>query len=241
MKKLFCLGLATMIPITSIPFVNLHRSVPIIESNNIVSNLTSPVQVVSEDFISKDNLIEVNLQIPVLKGLSDLKLQNKINSIFKDSIMSFKNEIAEMSKEYFDEAKKHNIPMMPYTAVTSYKVACNKGNLLSLYINYYQYTGGAHGLTTRKGYNINLKDGTFLTLEDLFKKGTPYKEIIDEEISKQIDENKEMFFPSEFKGISPEQQFYIDGENVVIFFQAYEIAPYAAGLPEFKISFDKFK
>ncbi|MFU0825770.1 DUF3298 and DUF4163 domain-containing protein [Clostridium sp.] len=241
MKKLFCLGLASIMPLTSIPCFNLHMTIPAIETTAIISNLYSSVKIVENKLISKDDLIEINLQIPVLQGLSDLKLQEKINSMFKTDILSFKNEIEEMAKEYSDQAEEHGIPVMPCTAITTYKVTCIKGNLLSLYIDYYQYTGGAHGLTFRKAYNINLTNGNKLTLKDLFKEGTLYKDIINNEINKKIEENKEMYFPSSFKGISDDQDFYIDGKNLVIFFQLYDIAPYAFGIPEFKIPLDKFK
>ncbi|QGU93894.1 DUF4163 domain-containing protein [Clostridium bovifaecis] len=241
MKKLFCLGLAAIMPITNIPCTNLHKIIPVIETTSTISNLHSSVIVIKDELISKDDLIEVNLQIPVIKGLKDIQLQEKINSIFREDILSFKNEIEEMAKEYSDQAENHGIPMIPHTAITSYKVTCNKGNILSIYINYYQYTGGAHGLTIRKGYNINLNDGTKLTLNGLFKECTPYKDIINKEISRQISENKEMYFPSTFKEISEEQEFFIDGKNIVIFFQLYDIAPYALGIPEFKIPLDKFK
>ncbi|KYH29633.1 MULTISPECIES: DUF3298 and DUF4163 domain-containing protein [Clostridium] len=241
MKKLFCLGLASVIPLTSIPCFNLHRTISAIETTALISNLYSSVKIVEDKLTSKNELVEVNLQIPVLQGLSDLKLQKKINSMFKTDILSFKNEIEEMAKEYSEQAEEHGIPTIPYTAVTTYKVTCIKGDLLSLYIDYYQYTGGAHGITFRKAYNIDLTNGNKLTLKDLFKEGTLYKDIINDEINKQIEKNKEMYFPSSFKGISNEQDFYIDGKNLVIFFQVYELAPYAFGIPEFKIPLDKFK
>lgn len=241
MKKLFCLGLVSIMPITNIPCTNLHKVIPVIETTSVISNLHSSVTVIKDEFISKDDLIEINLQIPIIKGLKDLKLQEEINSIFKEDILSFKNEIEEMAKEYSDQAENHGIPMIPYTAITSYKVTCNKGTILSIYINYYQYTGGAHGLTVRKAYNINLNNGTKLTLKDLFKEGTPYKDIINKEINKKISENREMYFPSSFKGISEEQEFFIDDKDIVLFFQLYDIAPYAFGTPEFKIPLDEFK
>jgi len=165
MKKLFCLGLASVIPLTSIPCFNLHRTISAIETTALISNLYSSVKIVEDKLTSKNELVEVNLQIPVLQGLSDLKLQKKINSMFKTDILSFKNEIEEMAKEYSEQAEEHGIPTIPYTAVTTYKVTCIKGDLLSLYIDYYQYTGGAHGITFRKAYNIDLTNGNKLTLK----------------------------------------------------------------------------
>jgi len=46
-----------------------------------------------------------------------------------------------------------------------------------------------------------------------------------------------MYFEGDmgFKSISDKQDFYLDGDNLVICFGQYEIAPYASGMPEFKI------
>ncbi|HNU79629.1 MAG TPA: RsiV family protein, partial [Bacillota bacterium] len=40
----------------------------------------------------------------------------------------------------------------------------------------------------------------------------------------------------EFKGIRPDQDFYIADKSLVLFFQLYEITPYYMGLQYFPIS-----
>ena len=40
----------------------------------------------------------------------------------------------------------------------------------------------------------------------------------------------------EFKSIEDKQKFYIQDDNIVVYFDLYDIAPYAAGIPEFKIA-----
>ena len=42
--------------------------------------------------------------------------------------------------------------------------------------------------------------------------------------------------PESFKGIKEEQDFYLTQGSLVIYFTPYEIAAYAAGFPEFEIS-----
>ena len=80
-------------------------------------------------------------------------------------------------------------------------------------------------------------------MSDLFKKNIDYKTVINEEIRKQIEEliktdkqNKGVY---EFEGISDKQKFYIQDDNLVVYFDLYEIAPYAAGIPKFIINIDK--
>ena len=45
----------------------------------------------------------------------------------------------------------------------------------------------------------------------------------------------------DFYSIKDNQKFYIQDKSIVIFFDLYEIAPYAAGIPEFPIDIEKIK
>ena len=88
-----------------------------------------------------------------------------------------------------------------------------------------------------------MRTGEFLILENLFKENIDYKTVINEEIRIQIEEliksdkqNKGIY---EFKSIWYKQKFYIQDDNLVVYFDLYEIAPYAAGIPEFIINVNK--
>ena len=88
-------------------------------------------------------------------------------------------------------------------------------------------------------YNINLKDNSEITLEDLL--GPDYINIANESIKAQIDaDSSGLYFDEEMGGfttITPETNFYINkAGNPVIVFQKYEIAAGAAGMPEFEIT-----
>jgi len=113
---------------------------------------------------------------------------------------------------------------------------------LSIIIRYYNYSGGAHGYYEDIAYNIDIKSGKFLRLSDLFLEQSNYKEIINKEIESQIKtlemenvENKGIY---QFKSISDNQKYYFSGNDIVIYFDLYDIAPYAAGIPEFVIDGD---
>jgi len=43
-----------------------------------------------------------------------------------------------------------------------------------------------------------------------------------------------------FQGIGEDQDYYLQDGALVVVFQQYEIAPYAAGIPEFKIPLNLF-
>ncbi|EKY28647.1 hypothetical protein HMPREF0216_00700 [Clostridium celatum DSM 1785] len=125
---------------------------------------------------------------------------------------------------------------MPYQLYARYKIT-NNSDILSFYIDYYQFTGGAHGVTTRIAYNVDLYTGAELMVEDLFKKEFDFKRVIDKEIGRQIAKDPDRYFMGKdgFNGIKQNQSFYIKNNSLVIYFGLYEIAPYASGISEFII------
>lgn len=246
MKQIAYLSIAAAIAASASPFVNSNPNFNPINSSHYantqsITSRNSSIRITSKQINAKDKLTEVDLKIPVVSGLKDLNLQKKINYMFEKDAMSFKNEIEEMAKEYSEDCKKYDISMSAYSAVINYKVLSKDNNLLSMYVDYYQYTGGAHGNTVRKSYNIDLNTGKVLDLKDIFKGNLDYKSIIDKAIKNEISKNPAAYFSEDCKGILDNQCFAIENGNLVIYFQQYEIAPYASGIPQFNIPLSDFK
>ena len=157
-------------------------------------------------------------------------------------IFCLKLEDAEKtSKEYFGGAGQEK-PTFPYEIYSKYTISEDNNVLLSLYNDYYEYLGGAHGMTTRTSYTIDKEKESLITLKELFVQGYNYSDIINKKIKEEISKNPENYFDSGnvFKGISENQSFYIEGDNLVIYYQLYDIAPYVFGIPEFKIPLKLF-
>lgn len=75
-------------------------------------------------------------------------------------------------------------------------------------------------------------------LKDIFENGFDYKSEINRIIDRQIAADPQNYFSGEnmgFTSIDETQRFYIQDDQLVIYFNQYEIAPYAAGIPEFTI------
>lgn len=131
-------------------------------------------------------------------------------------------------------------------AILDYNLYGNFENLFfkkDLYIpeiNTYNYPfGAAHGLTTRSTPNINLKTGEFYSISDLFTCTTHWIDELNNIIENMIKTDPQYSYVYEdgFKGITSNQNFYVDENNIYIYFPPYEIAPYAAGFVTFKIPF----
>jgi len=193
-------------------------------------------------YIQQQDHMDVDLEVPVLVGMTNSSLQQEINARWEKAAEEFQQEVASTLEEYVYNAQTNGYPVHRYQAVSRVQEGFCSDRFLSIYIDYYSYTGGAHGFTERRAYNIDLTTGQELGLSDLFAPEYDYISIINEAVSKQIQANPDVFFDGEmgFKGIDRNQPYYIKDGNLVIYFGLYEIAPYAAGIQEFKIPLAQF-
>lgn len=195
-----------------------------------------------EKSISKSlDYFKEDIKIPQVLDGNDEKKINIINDAINNAILPKAEEAEKTSKEYFGMEGQEK-PRFPFEVYSRYTIGMDNKSLVSLYNDYYEYLGGAHGMTTRSSYTIDKEKEKLLTLKELFVQGYSYSDIINKSIKEEIEKHPSDYFDSgsEFKGISENQSFYIDGNNLVIYYQLYDIAPYVFGIPEFKIPLKVF-
>ena len=211
----------------------LRNKIKMIQTSSIIANIDTQT-------ITKNNkYINSIINIPIIM-IDNKDISKNINDEITNSIMKFFNDSQKQAKEYNDALPEVE---NKFVANVDFDVKKNSDNILSILIKYYKYAGGAHGYYENVAYNIDIRNGNFLTIDNLFKEGSDYKNIINEEIRRQIEElikldeqNKGVY---EFKSIEDKQKFYIQDDNIVVYFDLYDIAPYAAGIPEFIINVNK--
>lgn len=111
----------------------------------------------------------------------------------------------------------------------------NQRDVLSLTLINYAFSGGAHGLTVVVPITFNTKNGKVYKLKDLFKPDSNYVKRLSELVENQIKE-RDIMVLGEYTGINPNQDFYIADKSLMLFYQLYDLAPYAYGIPYFPIS-----
>lgn len=118
----------------------------------------------------------------------------------------------------------------------SYEIKNNQREVLSLSLanNTYHFHA-AHPMTYIKALTFDLKGEKKCSLKDFFKPGSDYIARITELIKLQIKE-RDIFLISDFTAIKPDQDFYVADKSLIIYFQLYDITPYAFGFPMFPIS-----
>ena len=184
-----------------------------------------------------DALYHVEIDIPVIEGLEDTDLQNRINEKYlEDSQLLYENFQRDMAELQAAGGGHLGVD-------SGFIVKTETDKLLSIG-RYVVNTVGSS--STVMHYDTIDKENSFmLTLPSLFKTDD-YVEIISENIIDQmrsqmaVDENIYYWVEDEaisnFTVIKADQNFYIsDQGKLVIAFDKYEVAPGYMGLCEFEI------
>lgn len=176
------------------------------------------------------------------KTRAEEEINNRINTQLREFMRKNTRLFAQAAQSLRD-AQKNGFPFRQYETLLKYTPTYNSAELLSMYRDYYEYTGGAHGNTVRKSDTWSLMSGKVLPLSAFFPKNSDYKAIVLEEILRQAKENyarDPIYFENYpeliLKTFDPES-FYLTEKGIAVYFQQYDIAPYAAGIQVFIIPF----
>lgn len=251
-KRILFLVLAIIFCTTGI--INGYNTLPLIHKKD-KSEINYLYNIHLKKIIEENEFFKAEIDYPYFqikekyedREKENIKTISKINNEIYDYLVDFKNNIKKQSQQYEKEYKNSDkdllLPKFVYEAYSEYDVAYNKENLVSIPILIYEFTGGAHGVSVLKSFNYNLESGDELELSNIFKENVNYKSIINPYIKQQIEKNKDLYFTDKygFKGIDDNQDFYLENDKLIIYFQLYEIAPYYIGIPKFEIPLNEIK
>lgn len=181
--------------------------------------------------------IKIETAIPVFSGFTACDtLNSKINKTVSDEIKTQKKNV--------DDLNSPNLKGLAYHSTYAYHI---NGNILSVWLTIYENNAGVHGNTYIHAFNMNTKSGEFYNtpysmfqgqsaakseiINDViaqFKKTVPAGDLMNQAIQQIKDAN------GNFK-------FYIENKNLVIYFDEYEIMPYAYGRPTLKLPLSSLK
>lgn len=218
------------------------KAVSVMSNQSLPKDTTNSKQTLSvstigsKTIVKNDEYIESTINMPIITNSNKI-VERSTNDRIKNDIFEFYNKSYKEAKQYLkDNPDEEN----KFVANVDFELKKNTDSALSIKVRYYTYSGGAHGYYQDIAYNVDMRTGKFLELMDLFKDNTKYKEVIDEEIKQQITnlekKDKENVGIYNFKGIKENQNFYLQDDNLVVYFDLYDITPYAAGIPEFSIN-----
>ncbi|WP_438432614.1 PdaC/SigV domain-containing protein [Gorillibacterium sp. sgz500922] len=193
----------------------------------------NPLTLTTKTINETNSKQEFVIQYPQLTGLADKEVQTKINSFLQSEV----NKMAAAARKELKEAEPGS-PNAKNGFTANYVVKSNMNGKLSLYLESYLYTGGAHGMPARQPYTFDLSTGNTLTLKQAIGGNANYKQIINKVVKEKFSHADYLLAP--FESISDDQPYFLQNNAVVVYFEPYQYTPYAAGFPEFPIPLSLF-
>lgn len=131
-------------------------------------------------------------------------------------------------------------PFNRYTLDMNYQITYNSGCITSLYMDTYTYMGGVHQELERISDTWDFSTGRQLHLDDVSAL-TPaalngLQTSVERQIAERLKESPGSYFedyPYLLRNKFNQNHFFLRPGYIVIYYQQYEIAPYATGIPEF--------
>lgn len=166
------------------------------------------------------------LSYPIVTNMVNRKVQSKINQTIIDEVSRlFKNSVLYPEQVNFNEI------------LGTYEIKLNQNGLLSILFSIYTYVyHAAHGITIYSSLTFDTRTGEVIKFSDLFTTRINYIPILSEMAKRYIKENDIMLI-NEYKGIEPNQEFYLTPDELVLFYQVYAYTPYAYGLLQIPIPY----
>lgn len=175
-----------------------------------------------------DEFLGIHVEIPTFTGFSGSDSINQMISTSADLAVTEVTDVASMMAQQGMVGKA--------TLDGSYLCySFPEDDLYSLWLTMANYTGGAHGMSWIESYTFSATSGKVLAFSDLFDNAIEGPAFIEGKITEAIATSGD-FFPgaeTELEKYQGDFPFYINGNQIVVYFSVYEIAPYAAGIPFF--------
>lgn len=180
-------------------------------------NLTdSKCMLTAQVSISVDYPLEL-AQNPLIAGAIDPYIQQAKNDLLSGLQESFQPGSAQ------------------YALDITYQTYQHGANILSLVFDFYQYTGGAHGISGSQTFVFDLAANKVLTLADLFTPGSSPLAVIgplvEADLNTRLTDMTDAAWIHSGTGDNPDnyQQWALDGDQLVFYFAPYQVAAYAVG------------
>lgn len=195
----------------------------------------SPKIIMQEGFEMTTLVARMNrfdhLQYPVISGMKNQQVQDKINQRI---LQSMGNIYAE--PEYSEGG------IIYYTITDGGYRAWTKGNLLIIEQDSYSYPLGAvHGMPFRTDLYFDMSTGEDFTLDDLLLEADREEaySMLSLEVSRQMVENmEEQGYWDDHAQVPYDAPFRLMNDGFTIYFMPYELASFANGFTEFPITFE---
>lgn len=228
--------------------ISLFLAIPI-KAEQVFNNLylADSVYVRALDYYdeSEDSSTVIEITYPKLFGLTDQTIENKINSFLEEEFLKpveWFGEFVAMLDSFPTIEYEHG---MYFSFETGFDIKLLSRSVISLVLNHYEFTGGAHGNFYSMGYTFDLTTGSLLSLDRVIKENSldEITGICEKKIMEMFDAHSfsEAGLFEDYIELTFEQDFFLYNDALVLQFDPYEIAPYSMGNIEVMIPLNEIK
>jgi len=171
-----------------------------------------------------------SISYPFIKNEDNIESISKVNKAIIDEVNSlFKTGVLLPEEVEF------------YEVLGNYEVMLNEKGLLSILFNLYTYINkAAHGYTSYGSITANIQTGKVYSFSDLFNPKIYYVGFLNE-IAQEYIKTNNITLINKYNGITPNQQYYLTPDKLVLYYQVYEYTPYYYGLFKIEIPYEKIR
>lgn len=191
---------------------------------------TAPARILGKSVQSETDTQKVDLSYPQVQGLADGVAEKRINQILFER---FGKAPAPTPEEGAEQATGKT------ECSGSFKVQLNMRGLLSIVQSESSYSpGAAHPLSGQSAITLDLASATQYNLEDMLQ--GDWRRFVTQKIKADLDSRWKKDFQEgthEFTELASPPNFYLTQDSLVIFFNPYEVGPYAWGIQEVAIPY----
>ena len=227
MKKILILSLVVLISISC----KVEQAI-IFNEINLLYNENSIVEINTLKATGNDKISET-INSTIENHMADLLnfTDDDTNTIpLKEAISQFDNQFTTFKDDFEESA-------LVWEATFDTEVTYQSSSIISIAVNSYLNTGGAHGNTNITFYNFDITTAKVIEMKNLITDVDAFTKIANEYFLMETNnQDVEYFFGEEFH--LPDNLGFNE-EGVILFYNVYEIASYATGITEFTIPFDE--
>ncbi len=183
----------------------------------------------------------VRCDYPVIENVDNNAYIDYINELYADKANVFYEAGLEVANAAVDLAETlEEMPaMFPWEEESFFKVVRDKGGYLSIAEATYHQMGGAHPTSYQYAKTFDLNNEKELMLSDVLK-GTS-DEISEMIYTAFVEKYGEEYFYLNIEGLknaADTVSWYITDKSIVLYYNIYEVTPYAAGMPTVEIAYN---
>ena len=201
-----------------------------------------------------DHCPKINISLP--KAIDNNKLARTINNALQEEVISLlhfddESEISDIDsviksfgKGYLDLQERYEDETTPWEAKIDCKITFEDSSILTIILDAYIFTGGAHGYTSKRFLNFDKNKGVELENWQLFKDSIAFRKLAERKF--RAKENIPQDKPINYTGLMFEQDSFYLPENIgftekgmKLLYNQYEVSSFADGTIELVLPYQE--